>query len=380
MLRKRTTGQLQKRYSTSAAFPPTSPSSLGQFQSFNQVVVTPWRKRERGACCHLPRTRYILVLAHRSRAQIRAVVLTTRPARQPMKPLVRTGQLARMHNVIRKIVSFATSLSPSTPQAVQDVRRTRASPAGKPAIRYHSSSRAVLRFHFEAGPSPDLEFTMHLLQKTVLLLCAAAASATSLKLKQSIHAALASNTSSTYQTLARNVTAIQPEYYLDRGSQRTELRYGPFLAPSMGSYANANTSLWLHHVLLIDYFQPDTVCGKNYYAKGQRWFASGCVPKQLAFRSRLTWHSNERTIVDFTIGGWVHPARNIAIASLTCRIGKCLSGYYLQSHDFQIMALELMNQQMAPQEAVLKLTMEWIPGPLPADFHSIRPLWLDIAG
>lgn len=60
-----------------------------------------------------------------------------------------------------------------------------------------------------------------------------------------------------------------------------------------GSYANSNTSLWLHHIVLITYGQEDVVCGKNFYGQGRRWFASG----------------NERTPGDISRGGCVHRNR-----------------------------------------------------------------------
>ena len=112
-----------------------------------------------------------------------------------------------------------------------------------------------------------------------------------------------------------------------------------------GSYANANTSMWLHHILLINLAHGDTVCGKNYYGKGQRWFASG----------------NERVPADI--------ARN----------GTMKVGYYIGTGDINIMLVELMNQATVNQTAVATITYEYIPG-MPTDFYSATPLWLDIAG
>lgn len=40
-----------------------------------------------------------------------------------------------------------------------------------------------------------------------------------------------------------------------------------------GTYANANTSLWLHHVVLYNHNNLDTVCGSE--EPGERFFASG---------------------------------------------------------------------------------------------------------
>lgn len=112
-----------------------------------------------------------------------------------------------------------------------------------------------------------------------------------------------------------------------------------------GSYANANTSMWLHHTLFINVGKTDTVCGPNYYGKGQRWFASG----------------NERTAISLTMDG-ILP-----------------TGYYWGESNVNLILVELMNQAMRTQNAVLTVTYEWIPG-FPSDFHDITPIWLDISG
>lgn len=112
-----------------------------------------------------------------------------------------------------------------------------------------------------------------------------------------------------------------------------------------GSYANANTSLWLHHTVFVQLGKEDTVCGSHYWGRGQRWWASG----------------NERTVTDLSLGG------------------KVPAGYYLGSDNSHIVLLELMNQAMHPQDAMLSVTFEWVPG-FPSDFYSINPMWLDIGG
>lgn len=58
---------------------------------------------------------------------------------------------------------------------------------------------------------------------------------------------------------------------------------------------------------------------------------------------------------------------------------KIPAGYYIEENDQTVLVLELMNQEMTPQEAVLTLTFEWIPGN-PSDFYEITPIWLDIGG
>jgi hypothetical protein len=54
-----------------------------------------------------------------------------------------------------------------------------------------------------------------------------------------------------------------------------------------GTYANANTGMWLHHTVLVSLGKPDAVCGNEIGA--ERFFASG----------------NERTIVDICANGSV---------------------------------------------------------------------------
>jgi hypothetical protein len=172
---------------------------------------------------------------------------------------------------------------------------------------------------------------------------------------------------------------LTPQFFPDRQSQRTQVQYGPFEVQGMnnedgmidylqlnatmpctnctitfiqaslqypnGTYANANTSLWLHHIVLINILLPDTVCGSNYYGKGQRWFASG----------------NERTPADL------------------CKSGAIPAGYYIEDGDLNIMLVELMNQEMNNQSAIATIDYEWIPG-FPSDFYKIKPVWLDISG
>jgi len=115
------------------------------------------------------------------------------------------------------------------------------------------------------------------------------------------------------------VTTLTPQFFTDQGSKRVKVTYGPFVVPPMnvnngmkdfeyatvtfgcsdctvtymqagleypnGTYANANTSLWLHHVVLYNTNNEDTVCGTN--EPGERFFASG----------------NERTPVNLCING-----------------------------------------------------------------------------
>lgn len=114
-------------------------------------------------------------------------------------------------------------------------------------------------------------------------------------------------------------TPLTPEFFTSQGSKRTKIAYGPFEVPDMtikngmkdyfesnidipctnciitwiqagleypnGSYANANTSLWLHHTVLYNLNNVDSVCGSN--LAGERFFASG----------------NERTAADLSVNG-----------------------------------------------------------------------------
>jgi hypothetical protein len=100
---------------------------------------------------------------------------------------------------------------------------------------------------------------------------------------------------------------LTPEFFTDQGSKRVKVTYGSFLVPPgqvsngmvdynaidvelgcknctitfmqagleypNGTYANANTSLWLHHVVLYNHNNLDTVCGSK--EPGERFFASG---------------------------------------------------------------------------------------------------------
>lgn len=169
------------------------------------------------------------------------------------------------------------------------------------------------------------------------------------------------------------------ELFPERNSQRTKVRYGPFEMDSMdqhegmadylsigaqmpchdctitfmqasleypnGTYANANTSAWLHHTVLINLAGTDSVCGNKYYGRGQRWFASG----------------NERLAVPFSLDG------------------KVPSGYYIGPSDVMVMETELMNQAMYDQTVMVTITFEWIPGKQ-EDFFDVIPIWMDIGG
>lgn len=101
---------------------------------------------------------------------------------------------------------------------------------------------------------------------------------------------------------------LKPAYFPQYGSRRVRIKYGPYTVPpsSMadfqeqqsikpcenclitfmqagleypdGRYANADTGIWLHHVVQLDTAVDDTVCGKdvtNTTMAPNRFFASG---------------------------------------------------------------------------------------------------------
>jgi hypothetical protein len=112
-----------------------------------------------------------------------------------------------------------------------------------------------------------------------------------------------------------NRTILEPHHFKKYGSKRVMLRYGPFSVPTShekhgmkefneldvekpcnnclitslqagleypnGTYANANTGMWLHHIVTYDFARKDMACPDLPY----RFFASG----------------NERTPLDLTV-------------------------------------------------------------------------------
>ncbi|KUJ16009.1 uncharacterized protein LY89DRAFT_750161 [Mollisia scopiformis] len=174
-----------------------------------------------------------------------------------------------------------------------------------------------------------------------------------------------------------NFTNLTAQFFPAQGSKRVKVTYGPFNVPNMniengmkdftilpstvgcsdclityieaglefpnGTYANANTSLWLHHTVLYNFNNLDTVCGAT--EPGERFFASG----------------NERSPADISMNG-------------TNTVG-----YYVGPEDKIGFLAELMNTEMVNQSAVVTITFEYIPG-LPASFNKATPIWLDISG
>lgn len=176
-----------------------------------------------------------------------------------------------------------------------------------------------------------------------------------------------------------SVETLQPRFFPELQSQRLKIRYGPLTAPSAhdnggmasfyfpiqppctdcllthiqadleyanGSYANVNTGLSLHHVVIGNLRLPSVTCP---YVP-ERLFASG----------------NERT-----------PA-NI------CLNGTQKAGYHVSDNDsFQFLA-ELMNEVHEERAAIISIDWEFVPSAAAvmasSAFASVTPLWLDIAG
>ncbi|KAF2105087.1 hypothetical protein NA57DRAFT_51866 [Rhizodiscina lignyota] len=179
-----------------------------------------------------------------------------------------------------------------------------------------------------------------------------------------------------------NLIQLQPQFFTDLGSKRVQIKYGPFTVPGSGTNngmkdfvdekatkpcddclitymraglqypdganANANTGMWLHHVVLLDTAVPDTVCPKD--RKGRpvpnRFFASG----------------NERTAMDLSGASTIQ------------------TGYFLSAQSQVVVTLELMNQMAEAREAVLTVEYEFIPSPIPKSFKHAKSIWLDIGG
>ncbi|KAK1074538.1 hypothetical protein LTR48_009309, partial [Friedmanniomyces endolithicus] len=83
-----------------------------------------------------------------------------------------------------------------------------------------------------------------------------------------------------------------------------------------GTIADAETGMWMHHVVFLNRGRNDSVCDR----RGQRFFASG----------------NERTAVDFT--------------STFSAAGTQFLGYPISANESFFAVGELMNMLQTPQE------------------------------
>ncbi|KAK3941596.1 hypothetical protein QBC46DRAFT_407063 [Diplogelasinospora grovesii] len=171
-----------------------------------------------------------------------------------------------------------------------------------------------------------------------------------------------------------STTPLTPRFFTNYSSQRLQFRYGPFTIPPLdvsngmvdynfpipppctdclityaqagmeypnGSYANANTSTWLHHAVISNLNRTDATCERAH----EPVFASG----------------NERSAADICVDGTEK------------------AGYYIAEGDQFWFTAELMNALNAPQNVVVTFDWEYVPSP-PSDFMGVIPVWLDVDG
>ena len=169
-----------------------------------------------------------------------------------------------------------------------------------------------------------------------------------------------------------NYTATQ---FVQYGSQGVQVKYGPFIAPSSsnnsgmakysddiilqpctdclitfmqagleypnGTYANTDTGIMLHHIVMHENSSQDLVCPRI----SSRFFASG----------------NDRTPIDLTVNG------------------TSKTGYYIPANTSMNYRIELMNEQPDPRYVTVTINFEYIPGQ-PSGFRPVNTWWLDVAG
>ena len=127
--------------------------------------------------------------------------------------------------------------------------------------------------------------------------------------------------------MSRPVATLEANNFKDLGAKRVKMAYGPFLAPASddakymgmrnfemwgklpcsdclitgfkpdlvftdGSSANANTGMWLHHAVFFNMNRTDVTCP--------------------SFPDRFIGAGNERTVVDYTVGGYVVSTRRMS--------------------------------------------------------------------
>jgi len=126
-------------------------------------------------------------------------------------------------------------------------------------------------------------------------------------------------------TTAVTLGFLEPKQFKELGAKRVKISYGPFLVPAAsdetthgmkefelgniempcndclitswqpdltyedGSTANADKGMWLHHAVYLNMNRTDVPCAR--------------------FEDRFAASGNERTVVDVTVGGYVHPVR-----------------------------------------------------------------------
>ena len=189
------------------------------------------------------------------------------------------------------------------------------------------------------------------------------------------------------------VKTLAPRFFKEQGSQRQAFTYGPFAVPGMGdhdhhdmknfgfampppcsdcfvtyaqgdlqypngSYANANTGMWLHHVIIANLNRAGIVCPTN---------------AELAFAS-----GNERVPINICSNGFVdchvlsHPRPDHTTASTQ------KAGYYIAPGSTFYFSAEIMNDKPETRDAALVVDWEFVPNT--PGFKQATPLWLDIDG
>lgn len=169
-----------------------------------------------------------------------------------------------------------------------------------------------------------------------------------------------------------NYTASQ---FLQYGAQGVQIKYGPFTTYSAsnnsgmvdytqtailqpckdclitfmqagleypnGTYANTDTGIMLHHIVMFESGNRDAACSKL----PARFFASG----------------NERTPIDLTVNG------------------TSKTGYYIKPNASMGLLTELMNELEDTRDVTVTVNFEYIPG-MPANFTALNSWWLDVTG
>ncbi|KAK4665969.1 hypothetical protein QC763_407975 [Podospora pseudopauciseta] len=175
-----------------------------------------------------------------------------------------------------------------------------------------------------------------------------------------------------------DVSSLEPRFFPELESERLRISYGPFTTPPShennghfktyfrtnppcydcyltavkatlqypnGTTANTNTSLWLHHVAIMNLVKSSTTCPDG----AEIIFASG----------------NERTEAKISLDGTVS------------------AGYYINPHDLLFLLPELMNTAHITQEAVIAVDYEFVPLSdlsVEAGMKKVTPVWLDVDG
>ena len=172
-----------------------------------------------------------------------------------------------------------------------------------------------------------------------------------------------------------NVMNYTATHFTQYGAQGVQIKYGPFLTYSAtnnsgmidytqttilmpcndclitfmqagleypnGTYANTDTGMMLHHVVLTENGGRDSTCPKL----PSRMFASG----------------NERTPIDLTVNG------------------SSKTGYYVSANASMGIVAELMNENDDNRYVTVTINFEYIPG-IPNGFTQLHSWWLDVTG